>query len=65
VVESWYTEASTVLDLDGRPQPLLAGKQTAEITVGADGFTRLSRLSFARAASDAPARSAMIHFDHD
>jgi len=62
VVESWYTEASTVLDLDGRPQPLLAGKQTAEITVGADGFTRLS---FAGAASDALARSAMIHFDHD
>ena len=40
VVESWYTEASAVLDLDGRPRPLLPEKQTAEVTVGADGFTR-------------------------
>jgi len=59
VVPSWYSEASTVLDLDGRPRPLLARKQTAEQSaeVGADGYTRLS--------SGAPARSAMIHFDHD
>jgi 3,4-dihydroxyphenylacetate 2,3-dioxygenase len=41
VVESWYTEASAVLDLAGRPRPLLPQKQTAEVTVGADGFTRL------------------------
>ena len=40
VVESWYTEASAVLDLDGCPRSLLAEKQTAEVTVGADGFTR-------------------------
>jgi hypothetical protein len=41
VIPSWYTEASTVLDLDGRPRPLVPEKQTAEVTVGADGFTRL------------------------
>jgi 3,4-dihydroxyphenylacetate 2,3-dioxygenase len=40
VVESWYAEASPVLDLDGRPRPLVPQKQTAEVTVGADGFTR-------------------------
>ena len=40
VVPSWYTEASTVLDLDGNPRPLLSEKQPAEIVVGADGFTR-------------------------
>ena len=28
-----------VLDLDGKPQPVLAQRQTAEVTVGADGFT--------------------------
>ncbi len=39
VIPSWYTEASAVLDLDGRPRPLLAEKQTAEVRVGADGFT--------------------------
>jgi len=55
VVPSWYNEASTVLDLDGRPRPLLAREQAAEqaAEVGADGFTRL------------PARSAMIRFDHN
>src|SRR5256885_12481603 len=42
VVESWYTEASTVLDLDGRPRPLVLQDQPAEVQVGADGFTRLS-----------------------
>ncbi len=40
VIPSWYTEATPVLDLDGRPRPLVAEKQTAEVTVGADGFTR-------------------------
>lgn len=40
VIPSWYTEATTVLDLDGHPHPLLAERQTAEVTVGADGFTR-------------------------
>ena len=40
VVPSWYTEASAVLDLVGRPRPLQQEKQAAEITVGADGFTR-------------------------
>jgi catechol 2,3-dioxygenase len=43
VVESWYTEASTVLDLDGRPRPLIQQNQPAEAgaaQVGADGFTR-------------------------
>jgi catechol 2,3-dioxygenase len=41
VVESWYAEASSVLDLDGRPRPLVSQEQAAEVTVGADGFTRL------------------------
>ena len=40
VIPSWYTEATTVLDLDGSPRPLLTERQTAEVTVGADGFTR-------------------------
>ena len=40
VIPSWYTEASTVLDLDGRPRPMQADKQAAEVIVGADGFTR-------------------------
>ena len=39
VIPSWYTEATAVLDLDGKPQPVLAQRQTAEVTVGADGFT--------------------------
>jgi 3,4-dihydroxyphenylacetate 2,3-dioxygenase len=41
VVPSWYAEASSVLDLDGRPRPLVLQEQTPEVTVGADGFTRL------------------------
>ena len=41
VIPSWYTEASTVLDLDGRPRPLVPEQQPAEVKVGADGFTRL------------------------
>jgi catechol 2,3-dioxygenase len=40
VVPSWYAEATAVLDLDGHPRPLLPEKQAAEVTVGADGFTR-------------------------
>ncbi len=40
VVESWYAEASAVLDLDGRPRPLVQPDQPAEVQVGADGFTR-------------------------
>ncbi len=40
VIPSWYTEATPVLDLDGRPRPLVAEQQTAEVTVGADGFTK-------------------------
>ena len=44
VIPSWYTEATAVLDLDGRPRPLRAEKQTAEVSaaevrVGADGYT--------------------------
>ncbi|EIV92872.1 3,4-dihydroxyphenylacetate 2,3-dioxygenase [Frankia sp. QA3] len=39
VIESWYTEATTVLDLDGRPCPVrdVACDEVA-VTVGADGF---------------------------
>ena len=40
VIPSWYTEATAVLDLDGLPRPLVTDKQAAEVTVGADGFTR-------------------------
>jgi hypothetical protein len=40
VIPSWYTEASAVLDLDGRPRPLLPEQQPPEVKVGADGFTR-------------------------
>jgi catechol 2,3-dioxygenase-like lactoylglutathione lyase family enzyme len=39
VIPSWYTEASAVLDLDGRPRPLVPEQQPAEVKVGADGFT--------------------------
>jgi len=39
VIPSWYTEASPVLDLDGKLQPVEELEQTAEVTVGADGFT--------------------------
>ena len=44
VIPSCYTEATAVLDLDGQLRPLRPEKQTAEVTVGADGFTRLSPL---------------------
>ncbi|HEU4849268.1 MAG TPA: 3,4-dihydroxyphenylacetate 2,3-dioxygenase [Terrimesophilobacter sp.] len=41
VVPSWYSEASTVLDLDGRPKPLVerVEAQEAAVTIGADGFS--------------------------
>jgi hypothetical protein len=41
VVPSWYAEASTVLDLDGRPRPLTERTESreADVTVGADGFS--------------------------
>ena len=39
VIPSWYSEASPVLDLDGKVQPVVELAQTAEATVGADGFT--------------------------
>jgi len=38
VVPSWYAEASTVLDLDGRPRPVTDQHQILEYSVGADGF---------------------------
>jgi catechol 2,3-dioxygenase len=41
VVPSWYSEASAVLDLDGKPRPVVEPAQTAEVTVGADGYTAL------------------------
>ncbi|MDA3147318.1 3,4-dihydroxyphenylacetate 2,3-dioxygenase [Leucobacter sp. UCMA 4100] len=41
VVESWYTDASLVLDLDGNPQPVVARTDSSEmaVTIGADGFS--------------------------
>ena len=41
VIESWYKEATPVLDLDGRPQPLAQRVEASElaVTVGADGFS--------------------------
>src|SRR5215469_520882 len=39
VIPSWYSDASVVLDLDGAVQPVTELAQTAEVTVGADGFT--------------------------
>ena len=39
VIPSWYSEASPVLDLDGKVRPVVDLAQTAEVTVGADGFT--------------------------
>src|SRR5699024_12245755 len=41
VVPSWYTDASLVLDLDGKPQPVVSRTDVSElaVTVGADGFT--------------------------
>lgn len=41
VVPSWYTDASRVLDLDGRLQPLVSRTHSSEmaVTIGADGFS--------------------------
>lgn len=40
VVESWYSEASTALDLDGNPVPITAPAQReSTVSVGADGFS--------------------------
>jgi len=39
VIPSWYSDASPVLDLDGKVRPVVELAQTAEVTVGADGFT--------------------------
>lgn len=41
VVQSWYTDASLVLDLAGNPQPVVARTEASEmaVTVGADGFS--------------------------
>ncbi|PRI10168.1 3,4-dihydroxyphenylacetate 2,3-dioxygenase [Leucobacter massiliensis] len=41
VVPSWYTDASLVLDLDGKPQPVVARTDSSEmaVTIGADGFS--------------------------
>jgi 3,4-dihydroxyphenylacetate 2,3-dioxygenase len=41
VVPSWYSEGSTVLDLDGNVQPVLSCGESREmdVTIGADGFS--------------------------
>jgi len=41
VVPSWYTEASLVLDLDGKPKEIEARNDRSEmaVTIGADGFS--------------------------
>ncbi len=41
VVPSWYTDASLVLDLDGKPQDLVEREADSEmaVTIGADGFS--------------------------
>ncbi|WP_134664924.1 MULTISPECIES: 3,4-dihydroxyphenylacetate 2,3-dioxygenase [unclassified Amycolatopsis] len=41
VVPSWYTEASRVLDLDGKLQEVVERTETKEmdVTIGADGFS--------------------------
>jgi len=45
VVPSWYTDASLVLDLDGRPQPVIERVHNSEldVTIGADGFSYTKR----------------------
>src|ERR1700729_2699994 len=39
VIPSWYSDASPVLDLDGKVRAVTELAQTAEVTGGADGFT--------------------------
>jgi catechol 2,3-dioxygenase len=48
VVPSWYAEASAVLDLGGRPQPLVerTAAREADVTVGADGFSHTGEAGF-------------------
>jgi hypothetical protein len=50
VVPTWYTEASLVLDLDGRLVPLVGREEPTELaeTIGADGF------SYTRAGEEMP-----------
>ena len=50
VVPSWYTDASTVLDLDGNPQEVISRTEDSElaVTIGADGF------SYTREGEDMP-----------
>jgi len=50
VVPSWYTDASTVLDLDGNPQEVTSRTEDSElaVTIGADGF------SYTREGEDMP-----------
>jgi 3,4-dihydroxyphenylacetate 2,3-dioxygenase len=45
VVPSWYADASAVLDLDGKRQPLIARAEAreADVTIGADGFSYTSK----------------------
>ncbi|MGO2718100.1 MAG: VOC family protein, partial [Brevibacterium aurantiacum] len=45
VVPSWYTDASTVLDLDGNPVSLTQRTDDSEmdVTIGADGFSYTRR----------------------
>lgn len=45
VVPSWYAEASAVLDLDGRPRPLVerTDARESDVTIGADGFSYTRR----------------------
>jgi 3,4-dihydroxyphenylacetate 2,3-dioxygenase len=40
VIPSWYSDASPVLGLDGKPRPVAELAQPAEFPVGADGFPR-------------------------
>ena len=48
VVPSWYTDASTVLDLDGNPVEIVerTDEKEMDVTIGADGF------SYTRAEDD-------------
>ena len=41
VVPSWYRDGSLVLDLDGKPQPVVERTESSEmaVTIGADGFS--------------------------
>ncbi len=56
VIPSWYTQASVVLDLDGAVRPVTDIAQTAEVTVGADGFTAPPPAPVPPSAPPAPPR---------